>query len=254
MDAVLRVHEGKLKGKVFRLKPGRVYLLGRISVADIRVPDSLVSRNHCRLECRSGKWVAIDLNSSNGTYVNDVKIEEHNLRTGDALRIGETVFRFEAEGEPAPAAATPAAKPEPPKPEAAKPDQKPAAKPPTPAEEAVVMAEPAEGEAEPPKAKESAPPAAPAAPTAKGTVQGDSPVELFSLLERAEKIEEESESSPDRGGGGGGGGGLFELLKKAEEPAKAQPPEQEADKPKGNGGGILSLFRKKRQEEGKQGS
>lgn len=198
MEASLTGEQGKLKGKVFNLRPGRVYLIGRISVADIRVPDNMVSRNHCKIEFRGDKWFVVDLNSSNGTFVNDDRVDSAELKPGDLLRMGQTSFRF-----------------------------------------ALVGAEVAEAVPEPE-------PVAP--PVERGeseTVEDEEGEELFSLLERAEKIEEESESSKKEKGGG-----LFELLKEEE---KEEEGEKKAEEEEGARGGILSFLKKKKKEEGSEG-
>jgi pSer/pThr/pTyr-binding forkhead associated (FHA) protein len=61
------------------------------------VTESTVSRRHATL-VRSGASVAIrDEGSSNGTYVNGVKISsETELKPGDQVQFGEVRFRFEA--------------------------------------------------------------------------------------------------------------------------------------------------------------
>lgn len=67
-------------------------LLGRHSEADIRLPLGDVSRKHCRFLFREGNWLVLDLNSLNGTYVNEEQIHQVALRGGDILRVGS--FRF----------------------------------------------------------------------------------------------------------------------------------------------------------------
>jgi pSer/pThr/pTyr-binding forkhead associated (FHA) protein len=54
-----------------------------------------VSRRHCRLFWRDGGWHVADLNSYNGTFVNDKAVETALLRRGDALRIGGFTFVVE---------------------------------------------------------------------------------------------------------------------------------------------------------------
>lgn len=53
-----------------------------------------VSRRHARFERRDNHWFITDLNSTNGTYVNDEPVTEHRLRRGDHIKIGDSIFKF----------------------------------------------------------------------------------------------------------------------------------------------------------------
>jgi pSer/pThr/pTyr-binding forkhead associated (FHA) protein len=58
-----------------------------------------VSRFHARLEFREGQWYLEDLNSSNGTCVNKVRINRPApLIEGDELRLGDEVMDFGLDG------------------------------------------------------------------------------------------------------------------------------------------------------------
>ncbi|GIV17433.1 MAG: hypothetical protein KatS3mg022_2868 [Armatimonadota bacterium] len=57
--------------------------------------DNTVSRRHARLLKQGDSWVIRDEGSSNGTWVNGVRITEHPLRPGDEIQIGATFFRWE---------------------------------------------------------------------------------------------------------------------------------------------------------------
>lgn len=70
-------------------------IIGRHSEADIRLPVSDVSRKHCRFLYRDGTWLVLDLNSLNGTYVNEEQIHQVELQSGDLLRVGGFRFRVE---------------------------------------------------------------------------------------------------------------------------------------------------------------
>ncbi len=82
---------------------GRRHVLNRPSVTigrgrdnDIVLASDCVSRNHARLERRSQALHVIDLTSTNGTFVNDEpqRVTDHQLRRGDQLAIGDTIFKF----------------------------------------------------------------------------------------------------------------------------------------------------------------
>jgi diguanylate cyclase (GGDEF)-like protein len=68
--------------------------LGRGEECQIRCSELTVSRRHAEVRhAPDGYWVT-DLNSSNGTLVNDEVISKHRLADGDHLQIGSQVFRF----------------------------------------------------------------------------------------------------------------------------------------------------------------
>ena len=72
----------------FRLTPGAIKTVGRAPRADFVVDAALVSRLHCRLEASDEGIDVIDLKSTNGTYVNDTRVERARLSSGDRLRVG----------------------------------------------------------------------------------------------------------------------------------------------------------------------
>ena len=72
----------------FRLKPGAIKTVGRAPRADFILDVALVSRLHCRLTAADENLEVVDLSSTNGTFVNDKRVEKARLKTGDRLRIG----------------------------------------------------------------------------------------------------------------------------------------------------------------------
>jgi diguanylate cyclase (GGDEF)-like protein len=73
-------------------------VLGRSSESDIRINDHSVSRKHARIEPAEDGFYAVDLQSTNGTYVNDLPAFRYKLKDGDYLRIGNCIYRFLAGG------------------------------------------------------------------------------------------------------------------------------------------------------------
>jgi pSer/pThr/pTyr-binding forkhead associated (FHA) protein len=67
-------------------------LVGRHSDADVRLAMPDVSRRHCRFHFTKGAWQVTDLNSLNGVYVNDVRLEEAVLSHGDRVRLASLTF------------------------------------------------------------------------------------------------------------------------------------------------------------------
>ena len=73
----------------FRLTPGSVKTLGRATRADFVVDVALVSRFHCRFTVTpDGALELEDLDSTNGTFVNDERIKKLALKPGDRVRAG----------------------------------------------------------------------------------------------------------------------------------------------------------------------
>ncbi len=74
--------------------------LGRDSHCDVHLEDSEASRTHAEIDFVDGKYVLRDLGSSNGTFVNGVRIEEHTLCIGDRVQIGKRLLLFRLEFRP----------------------------------------------------------------------------------------------------------------------------------------------------------
>jgi pSer/pThr/pTyr-binding forkhead associated (FHA) protein len=95
---ILQTLPNNSKRLTLRLGIGGVKTVGRTPVADFVLPAALVSRLHCRLEASQDGLTVVDLDSTNGTYVNDRRVERAPLKSGDRLRVGRvelTVDRIE---------------------------------------------------------------------------------------------------------------------------------------------------------------
>jgi two-component system cell cycle response regulator len=73
-------------------------VLGRGNDCDIRINDHSVSRRHARIQPGADGFYAVDLQSTNGTFVNDVPASICKLKDGDYLRVGNCIYRFLAGG------------------------------------------------------------------------------------------------------------------------------------------------------------
>lgn len=72
--------------------------IGRSADADVRIEDRYASGLHARIYMRAGRYYVEDMNSTNGTLLNDASLSgEAELVPGDVIRIGDTEFRFEPE-------------------------------------------------------------------------------------------------------------------------------------------------------------
>lgn len=70
-------------------------LLGRDESCAVHLPLEGVSRKHCRVFYQDGEYYVEDLESTNGTYLNNVKIVQGVLRGGDIISLGnvKVVYR-----------------------------------------------------------------------------------------------------------------------------------------------------------------
>jgi len=69
--------------------------MGRDADCEIILQGESVSRRHAQLERRGDRWWLVDLNSKNGTFVNDEQIEvQHALSNGDLFKIGPNILKY----------------------------------------------------------------------------------------------------------------------------------------------------------------
>jgi Nif-specific regulatory protein len=93
MQPRLAAIAGRLKGGIFNINDGGT-IIGRETSAQLCIAESAVSRRHSLVEKRDDSYVITDLDSLNGTFVNDVPIKTRVLQHGDRVRIGESQFLF----------------------------------------------------------------------------------------------------------------------------------------------------------------
>ena len=75
-------------------------VLGRGENCDIQIPLEDVSRRHCEVSIAGEEIKVKDLASSNGTYVNNRRVNEAPLEAGDRLVLGPVVFTVQIDGKP----------------------------------------------------------------------------------------------------------------------------------------------------------
>src|SRR5688572_30718458 len=90
----IRVKTGPSQGRVFEVKDD-VITLGRDESQTIQILDQGVSRTHAEIFRLGGLCFVRDLNSTNGTFVNNIKVMEEALKPGDEMLIGRTILSFE---------------------------------------------------------------------------------------------------------------------------------------------------------------
>jgi pSer/pThr/pTyr-binding forkhead associated (FHA) protein len=85
--------------------PGEVIKLRRDATifgrekGDILINDHEISSTHCQIQNINGSYHLFDMNSTNGTFVNNERVVKSKLNPGDTITIGQTTFRFEMEQE-----------------------------------------------------------------------------------------------------------------------------------------------------------
>ncbi|HTI05448.1 MAG TPA: FHA domain-containing protein [Gemmatimonadales bacterium] len=164
------VRAGSLKGQRVPVKTP-VVNIGRADYNDIILPDESVSTTHAKLQRREGVWVLVDLDSTNGTFVDGDQIKgDVPLAPGATVRFGDVSLVFEPTDDSAGVAKGGGTRvleqmvmvpPPATKPAAAAPAPKPAAAAPAPAK--------------PPAAAPKAAPTKPKGPVAKPIVAGGAP-------------------------------------------------------------------------------
>ena len=82
------------EGRVIPLEVG--ITIGRSDGADLSIVDAFVSHMHARILRRGSYHYVEDLGSTNGTFLNDLRVEhDAQLKVHDSLRIGQTTLRYE---------------------------------------------------------------------------------------------------------------------------------------------------------------
>src|SRR5215469_5484282 len=102
--AKLVVLSAGMNGRTHELNVDKT-TIGRVEDNTFQIADPSVSSHHCEILLRGTEVVIKDLNSTNGTFINDEKISESVLKPGQTLRLGQIEMRLE-NGAPAPAAST----------------------------------------------------------------------------------------------------------------------------------------------------
>jgi len=123
MDVSLIMFKENGERKQFAIESGKT-VIGRKEDCGLRIPLGEISRKHAILMVDEKTVTLRDLGSANGTYVNNKRVTEQELRPGDHIVIGPVVFTVQIDGNPSelkpvqtrlearkPASASPAGRP-----------------------------------------------------------------------------------------------------------------------------------------------
>jgi transcriptional regulator with GAF, ATPase, and Fis domain len=97
----LEVMDGPEQGRRVEFSK-RIFRIGGDPLNDLVLTDRTVSRRHCELLRHGGQCKLVDLSSTNGTFLNDLKVGEVYLSHGAVFRLGQTRLRFTVEVEQEP--------------------------------------------------------------------------------------------------------------------------------------------------------
>ena len=81
--------------KTMRLKPG-LTKIGTAQPADLVINDGFMSTEHCQITVSPAGFTLSDNGSTNGCYVNDRKVQKHDLVDNDMITLGKTNFKFKS--------------------------------------------------------------------------------------------------------------------------------------------------------------
>ncbi len=99
MDVRLVIlNAGKQRTEIRLVKP--VTVIGRDESCDLVLAQGRVSRRHCEVRIDQGRIKVKDLDSGNGTYVNNKRTGEADLSAGDRLTVGGVAFTVKIDGAP----------------------------------------------------------------------------------------------------------------------------------------------------------
>jgi len=84
-----------MTGRAHELTAERPTTIGRVEDNLFQIPDPSVSSHHCEIQLRGIEVPIKDLNSTNGSYINDARITESILKPGQTLRLGQVELKLD---------------------------------------------------------------------------------------------------------------------------------------------------------------
>jgi serine/threonine-protein kinase len=99
MRVILDVLQGPRKGRSFVFDRHDTFIVGRSRFVQCPMPeDSALSRDHFLIEINPPRCEIRDLGSTNGTFVNERRVERVRLNSGDRIAAGQSIFEVRVEG------------------------------------------------------------------------------------------------------------------------------------------------------------
>ena len=91
--ATFTIVNGPYKGRCFTANPGHRSVVGRAPSTDFNVMDRGMSREHFLIYLENERWFVRDLESANGTSIDETCISKRAICDGDTITAGHTSFR-----------------------------------------------------------------------------------------------------------------------------------------------------------------
>ena len=95
--AFLRVTSGDMKGTKFQIDRDEV-IIGRAPENVVHLDDPSVSGRHCAIRRDGRRFTITDFKSTNGTRLNDVRIQSYRLSAKDRIGVGSIELLFDGDG------------------------------------------------------------------------------------------------------------------------------------------------------------
>jgi hypothetical protein len=86
--------QGSQRGELFTLSPHSS--IGTDPGCTVVLHDKFMSSKHAEIKAEGGVWVLKDLGSTNGTYVNDKRVDKHELVDNDFVKFGGSLVKFKS--------------------------------------------------------------------------------------------------------------------------------------------------------------
>ena len=86
--------QGPNKGELFTLQPANV--IGTTPDCNVCLNDKFMSSKHAEIKAENGMWILRDSGSTNGTYVNNRRVDRHELVDNDFIKFGSAMVKFKS--------------------------------------------------------------------------------------------------------------------------------------------------------------
>ncbi len=86
--------QGAQRGELFQLSPASS--IGTDPACTVVLHDKFMSGKHAEIKAEGGVWVLKDLGSTNGTYVNDKRVDKQELVDNDFIKFGNSLCKFKS--------------------------------------------------------------------------------------------------------------------------------------------------------------
>ena len=86
--------QGPQKGELFTLQPNNI--IGTDQTCNVVLQDKFMSSKHAEIKAEHGMWILRDSGSTNGTYVNNRRVDRHELVDNDFIKFGTNMLKFKA--------------------------------------------------------------------------------------------------------------------------------------------------------------